>query len=100
MGMQVSATARRPSRSGTWLTVAGLGVLVVAAVLYASGISRAVAVWATPVGLIAVVFGVASRRGHAVPRWALITLGAVVVVLLALGLVTWIYATTHPPMST
>jgi hypothetical protein len=49
--------------------------------------------------LIAVVFGVASLRGHSVPRWALVSLGGAVAVLVTLGLVTWIYATAHPPMS-
>jgi hypothetical protein len=100
MGMQVSETKPRLSRSGVWLTLAGLGVLVVATYLYASGLSRAVAVWASPVGLVAAVFGVASLRGYPVPRWARITLGAVAAVLLVLGLATWIYAAAHPPQST
>lgn len=100
MVMRASTAAHRSARWGTCLTAAGLVVLVVAALLYASGLSRAGAVWAGPVGLIAVVFGVATLRGHPVPRWASIALAAAVAVLLGLGLVTWIYETAHPPMST
>jgi hypothetical protein len=100
MGMPAIETAHRRSRAGALLILAGLGVLAAAAFLYASGLSRAVAVWALPVGLTAAVFGVASLRGRAVPRWAMIALGAVVAALLLLALVTWLYSLTHQPMST
>ncbi len=84
---------------GVWLTIAGLGVLVMAVALYVTGLSRAVAVWASPVGLVAVVLGVASLRGYAVPRWALLVLGSVAAVLLVFGVVMWSYAAAHPPMA-
>jgi hypothetical protein len=99
MGMQTAVAPTKTSPLGVWLTAAGLGVLVFAVVLYATGLSRAVAVWASPVGLIAAVLGVATLRGRAVPRWALLVLGTVAAVLLAFGVALWIYSAAHPPMA-
>jgi hypothetical protein len=99
MATQTSHAAAGTWRVGVWLTASGLGVLALATLLYASGTSRAVAVWASPVGLVAVGLGIASLRGHVVPRWALLALGAIVAVLLVLGIGTWIYAAGHPPES-
>jgi hypothetical protein len=84
---------------GVRLTTSGLGVLALAIVLYTSGTSRALAVWASPVGFVAVGMGVASLRGHVVPRWAVLALGSIVALLLVLGIGTWIYAAAHPPVS-
>lgn len=99
MGMQAAVVPTRTSRVGVRLTAAGLGVLVVAVVLYVSGLSRAVAVWASPVGVIAAALGVALLRGHAVPRWVLILLGTVAAGLLAYGVAMWIYSAAHPPVA-
>ena len=99
MEMQTVVVPARTSAVGVWLTVAGLGVLVLAVVLYVTGLSRAVAVWASPVGLVAAVLGIAALRGHAVPRWALLVLGAVAAVLLVFGVALWIYAAAHPPFA-
>jgi hypothetical protein len=99
MGMQTSRASAEASRVGLWLTGFGLGILALATVLYVTGSSRAVALLASPVGLVAVLLGVASLRGHALPRWALLVLGSVVAVLLVLGVGTWIYAAARPPVS-
>jgi len=99
MATQTSRPAAETWRVRVWLTASGFGVLALATLLYASGTSRAVAVWASPVGLVAVGMGVASLRGHVVPRWALLALGSIVAMLLVLGIGTWIYAAAHPPVS-
>jgi len=60
---------------------------------------RAVAVWITPVGLVAAVPGVLSLRGFAVPRWLLVALASVVALLAVLGIATLLYSLGHPPVS-
>jgi hypothetical protein len=100
MGMQTRVAPTRTPAVGVWLTIAGLGILTMASILYVTGTSRAVAVWATPVGLAGVAFGMATLRGLAVPRWALLALGAMVALLVTLGIATWIYAAAHQPIAT
>lgn len=97
MGIQTEGASPKSSPLGVWLAVAGGGVLVLAVVLYATGLSRAVAVWASPVGLIAAVLGIATLRGYAVPRWALLVLGTVAALLMAYGVALWVYSAAHPP---
>lgn len=99
MGMHATQAPARAPAMGWWLFLSGLGVLVVAIVLYVTGLSRAVAVWASPIGLVAAALGIAALRGRAVPRWAVLLLGVVAVLLLALGIAMWIYAAAHPPVA-
>ena len=88
------------SRYAVLTCLAGLlGILVLAAAvtLYLSGASRAVAVWLTPVGLVAALLGFVTLRTQKVPRWALAVLTTAVVVLVAVGLTTWVYSASTPP---
>ena len=90
-------TPRTSVRAGPVLVVSGILVLAAAVILYVSGASRAVAVWVTPLGVAAVVLGFVALRRQRVPRWALAGLSTAVVVLVAVGLTTWVSAASTPP---
>lgn len=97
MVMQTTTPMRLSSSVGPVLTIAGLATLVMAAVLYLTGMSRAIAVWISPVGLFAAVLGVLSLRGITAPRWLLVALGLVVAAMAVLGIATLIYSLGRQP---
>jgi hypothetical protein len=98
MGLETAVSTPRTSvRSGQVLIWFGIVVLAAAVTLYVSGASRAVAVWLTPLGVGAVLLGFVTLRRQKVPRWALAVLATAVVVLVAVGLATWVYSASTAP---
>lgn len=97
MGVPEQPATDGPCRSGAGLAAVGVLLLVVALVLYASGMSRAVGVWITPVGIAALVLGVLATRRVSLPRWALPAVSLVVVALVLMGVATLVYSAAHPP---
>lgn len=85
--------SRRARSTATFLICGGVAVLLFAGYLYATGLSRAIAVWTSPLGASMLVAGARSQRtGRPTHRWLLVLIGVVAVALLVLGLVTLVYA--------
>jgi hypothetical protein len=102
MGTQDSMSGARTGtrRAGRWWALAGAGLLVAAVTLYATGTSRAIAVWIAPLTLLLLGVGVAGlATGWAPPRWLRLVVVVVVVTLGALGAWALAFTLSHPPMS-
>jgi hypothetical protein len=98
MGLEAAVSRERTSvLSGQVLIWFGIVVLAAAVTLYVSGASRAVAVWLTPLGVVAVLLGFVTLRRQQVPRWALAVLATATVVLVAVGLASWVYSALTAP---
>ena len=96
MGSATSTTAPAARRH---LTLAGVGcaLLVVCAVLYASGVSRATGIWLLPLAAASTAVGATAASGRPVPRWVYWALAVAAIALAALGTWTLLYAVTHQP---
>ena len=87
------AAAMRERPTGTALLTSGLVVLCVAVLLYATALSRAIAVWISPLGAAVFLTGLwALRTGRRPRRAVLVFLGVLAVALTVLGLLTLVIA--------
>jgi hypothetical protein len=92
MTMQ-SAPADRLRSTATFLLSGGLAILCASILLYATELSRASAVWISPLGAALLVTGLwALRKGRRPPRALLVVMGIVALALIVLGLVTFFIA--------
>ena len=83
------ATAVRAWPMGKVRLTSGLAVTCAAVFLYATALSRAIAVWISPLGAALFVTGLGALRTGRQPRRALlVALGVVAVALVVLGLWT------------
>ena len=81
------------------MTVGGVILLFTCLGLYASGASRAGAVWVCPLAAAMTGVGWTGIRGHRVPRWIYVVLVVCAAALALMGLATLAYGLLHPPVS-
>ena len=88
-----AATLTRARSTAAFLLCGGVAITLFALYLYVTGLSRAVALWTSPLGAVMIAVGAWSQRTHrpAPPR-LLLLVGVVALALLGLGLTTLVYA--------
>lgn len=83
----------RARSTATFLICGGVAILLFGVYLYMTGLSRAIAVWTSPLGAGMLAVGALSQRANRPPpRWLLLLIGLVALALLGLGLSTLVYA--------
>ena len=85
--MTIQSPTVAPERSGaTVLLASGLAMVCAAGILYATDLSRAVAVWVSPLGAAMVLSGLwALRTGRRPHRAVLVAIGLTATALVTLG---------------